>query len=369
MSPALTPSQKYREVSTFLSNRTACGAETGSPDPAIVGGIASAPHSTINLKQRESRLDISSPDMHAGGQFDEDDTPVSRRFPPRARPERDDSAGTTCRAYSLSFRHGVGRVWPLVCSRREVAVFSSTCWALLVAGCLLADDSSAEVTSTPLGSQPVPPATDEASPEASAEPRSISGLRVAIRDALRQSTRVAQPDHEVVVPKLIELFHEVALHPDLPRAEKRTLRGSIRTRLLQIEDILRRRLVRAETDAKRKPADPASRTGNGERESAEAKSTAPATVYSPATIVLAQQGNVAGGNVGGQGLSGPGWIDRGWQLVELIRATVAPDTWDVNGGNGSIYYYRPLNVMVIRQTQAVHEEIGGVLNQLRRSSP
>lgn len=58
--------------------------------------------------------------------------------------------------------------------------------------------------------------------------------------------------------------------------------------------------------------------------------------------------------------------DAGWELVELIRATVAPETWDVNGGKGSIYYYRPLQVLVIRQTGESHHQIGNALGQLRR---
>lgn len=244
----------------------------------------------------------------------------------------------------------------------------SSCWTLLLAGCLLqTDEQPARSAVPPLGSQPdQAEAVEEASP-VPADPHPVAELRAAIRDAMRESARTRQPDYEVVAPKLIELFHEVDSHPDLPRAEKKTLRGSLRTRLLQIEDVLRRRLIRAEADAKRKPSETASRSGEGEAHPAAERSNLPATAKPPATTVLAQQGNLAAGGGARQGFAGAGGIDRGWQLVELIRAAVAPDTWDVNGGNGSIYYYRPLNVMVIRQTQAVHEEIGGVLNQIRRS--
>lgn len=57
--------------------------------------------------------------------------------------------------------------------------------------------------------------------------------------------------------------------------------------------------------------------------------------------------------------------NSGWDLVELIRGTVAPETWDVNGGKGSMDYYAPPQALVVRQTQETHHQIGGVLQQLR----
>jgi hypothetical protein len=58
--------------------------------------------------------------------------------------------------------------------------------------------------------------------------------------------------------------------------------------------------------------------------------------------------------------------DDGEALVELIRATIAPATWDNLGGPGSIVYYRPLRVLVIRQTAEVHGRVGDVLGQMRQ---
>jgi len=53
-------------------------------------------------------------------------------------------------------------------------------------------------------------------------------------------------------------------------------------------------------------------------------------------------------------------------LIELIRSTIAPDTWDEMGGAGAIESY-PVNLsLVISQTQEVHEQIADLLDQLRR---
>ena len=58
--------------------------------------------------------------------------------------------------------------------------------------------------------------------------------------------------------------------------------------------------------------------------------------------------------------------DDGQALVELIQATIAPQTWDVNGGQGTIRYWPAWHVLVVRQTEDVHEQIGGVVHGLRQ---
>ena len=54
-------------------------------------------------------------------------------------------------------------------------------------------------------------------------------------------------------------------------------------------------------------------------------------------------------------------------LSDLIMSTVKPTTWDGVGGPGSIAFAG--GVLVISQTQAVHEEIETLLTNLRTASP
>lgn len=92
--------------------------------------------------------------------------------------------------------------------------------------------------------------------------------------------------------------------------------------------------------------------------------------------VLAQQfsgpqvgpGGGAGGNFG----SGPGGLGGGANadfdsLIDLIISTVASDSWAENGGGEAEIrpYFNNLS-LVVSQTQAVHEEIADLLEQLRR---
>ncbi|MHC4399394.1 MAG: M56 family metallopeptidase [Planctomycetota bacterium] len=53
-------------------------------------------------------------------------------------------------------------------------------------------------------------------------------------------------------------------------------------------------------------------------------------------------------------------------LTELIMSTVAPDTWQIIGGWGSIDVQEKNLSLVIRQTEEVHEEIVNLLEELRR---
>ena len=75
----------------------------------------------------------------------------------------------------------------------------------------------------------------------------------------------------------------------------------------------------------------------------------------------AQSAQTAAKGQGGQ--QGP--RDYGLELVELIQHTIAPQTWDVNGGNGTIIYFAPRHAIVVRQTDDVHEDLGGILRGLR----
>ncbi len=53
------------------------------------------------------------------------------------------------------------------------------------------------------------------------------------------------------------------------------------------------------------------------------------------------------------------------KLIDLIQATVRPETWDVNGGRGSIAYFANGHGLVVLATAHVHDDLGALLRQLR----
>ena len=54
------------------------------------------------------------------------------------------------------------------------------------------------------------------------------------------------------------------------------------------------------------------------------------------------------------------------RLIDLIQSVVAPDSWEPNGGPGTIRYFDLYQALVVRAPQSVHDELGGALRGLRR---
>jgi len=75
-----------------------------------------------------------------------------------------------------------------------------------------------------------------------------------------------------------------------------------------------------------------------------------------AAMLLGSSGHYGGASVAGNASD----------LIELIHRTVHPDHWDVNGGPGTIFFYQPLNALVIRANSEVHSGLGVTLDELRR---
>ena len=68
---------------------------------------------------------------------------------------------------------------------------------------------------------------------------------------------------------------------------------------------------------------------------------------------------------------GPGGMGGGAQadfdsLIQLITATIQPESWDEVGGPGSVQPFETNLSLVVSQTQEVHEQIVDLLEQLRR---
>jgi hypothetical protein len=137
--------------------------------------------------------------------------------------------------------------------------------------------------------------------------------REGVAQALRESNRASGRDPMETTPLVVAAYQRVSLSDKLPTTERKRLHAQLGTRLSELHDVLHRRVKRAA----------ASHSGGGIASDAQ-------------------------------------------QLIDLIQATIEPDSWAINGGKGTLYFYSPLNVLVIRQTAEVHEQIGGTLGQLRR---
>lgn len=94
----------------------------------------------------------------------------------------------------------------------------------------------------------------------------------------------------------------------------------------------------------------------------------PAQSAAQADAILGQQlpnMNPLFGQQNGRGIA-TGPIDHSQQLIDVIQRCLAPNTWDVNGGQGVVHYYAPSKALVVRQTSEMHEQLQRVIPLLRK---
>lgn len=114
---------------------------------------------------------------------------------------------------------------------------------------------------------------------------SLREARAEVTRVLRESNRAASRDPAETTPAVAAVYRQLGASKNLPVAERGRLQAQLRTRLSELESALRRREVRASAS---------------------------------------HSGGVAA---------------NAQDLIDLIQTTIAPDTWEINGGRGSIYYF------------------------------
>jgi hypothetical protein len=189
-------------------------------------------------------------------------------------------------------------------------------------------------------------------PQVTKEHRSLSAIRLDVSAALKaEATTRRSGSNAPEVLRLVELFREMAAHSDRDTsAVLKKLGQQVRSRLMTVRDRIERQIAR-ENRSKR-------------------NLTPPHSAAAQETHVLAQQLPPAGAQ-GGQAIAvtgipsaGATAADYGPDLVELIQATISPESWNINGGINAVVYYAPLRVLVVSAPSEIHEQVGGVLRQL-----
>ena len=185
-------------------------------------------------------------------------------------------------------------------------------------------------------------------------------------EALRSEVRAATPEARTIAVRMMcEVYRELVTDPRLETSETlKSYRAKLWSRMTRIQRELEQRQA---------------------RQAREAPGRAPGTVESPTTesqamrdaaASLAEQLTLSHYTLGGPGYvlahsggarGGAAVQDHGQELIDLIQRTISPDFWDVAGGPGSMFYYRPLMALVVRATSEVHGDVGGLLGALRRA--
>lgn len=171
------------------------------------------------------------------------------------------------------------------------------------------------------------------------EPRTGRCLSEAVRKALARWARPADNEVQAAAREFLTLYEEITSDRGLPAGTRQFLRTKVRARLSQLAMQIQKTLPRNANPKTLKGPD-----GNA--------------------AILAQQ--AAGRGMAPAGANPNVAPDAGQDLVELIQKTIAPASWDVNGGLGAIYYWPSNHALVVRQTGEVHNEVGQVLEQLEK---
>lgn len=171
--------------------------------------------------------------------------------------------------------------------------------------------------------------------------------------AITKKWKTIKPEQaEDAAHDYLSLYEELLADTQLPTPTRKRLQGTVKTRLGNISQTLNRNVAKSRVAP-----------------SAEAASATVQRVTLPddKTTVAAQRGvgNWNSGNVNTDDYDRRGRMGAE-QLIEVIKTTISPDSWEDNGGNGTIMYWGAQRYLIIRQTQEVHEQIGGVMGQLRR---
>jgi type II secretory pathway component GspD/PulD (secretin) len=196
---------------------------------------------------------------------------------------------------------------------------------------------------------PAPPVASSGAPaQAVVPPRSGTQLKQAIDEALARHARTSDKQADAAARELIVLYEELEQDHVLRPALHQDLRTKLRNRLAQLAlQISKRQAREARLDKNR-----------------------------PLSVRLNKDGTVLGQQFGGAGQGGGmgggaannAAADSGDDLVSLIQTTIAPKSWDANGGPGTIYYWKIQHALVVRNTQEVHQDLADLIEQLNRAS-
>lgn len=184
--------------------------------------------------------------------------------------------------------------------------------------------------------------------------REISAIRREVSELLKtESAARDDAERSRQVQRMAEVYLEVVgderfVTNPLLQAQK----SKLHTRLIRIRDELKREEVKH-----RRRAD---QRGDSAQEQAQREIAGSLAAH----LQLASQ-TLGGPAAVFDGATGGGPIDHADDLIDLITETINPSHWNVNGGSGSIMFYRPALALVVRASSEVHGRVGDLLGGLR----
>ncbi len=147
-----------------------------------------------------------------------------------------------------------------------------------------------------------------------------------------------------VAPRLYALHQSVVESDALTAAEQQQFRLQIRTRLFELGDKI------VETARRHQGIERRAARSEGRNAATQMEQFSLASLASGGGLAAAEPYPWLGGAAEREAA----------KLIELIRTTIQPEHWDVNGGPGAMFYYAPTHSLVVRASLEVHWAIGGM---------
>jgi len=183
--------------------------------------------------------------------------------------------------------------------------------------------------------------------------REVSAIRKEVSELLRtENAKVEDAERGRQVRRMTKVYLEIVgderfvTNPVLQQQKSK-----LHTRLLKIRDELKR-----QRSIDKRTVDKHHNNDNQQQREVAASLAA--------HLELASQ-TLGGPAAVFEGASGGAPIDFADDLIDLITETISPTHWNVNGGEGSIMFYRPALALVVRASSEVQSGVGGLLGGLR----
>lgn len=185
--------------------------------------------------------------------------------------------------------------------------------------------------------------------------RSPGQLRQAVHDGLKKWSNPSAATAKPAARELLALYREIQSNADLSPASREEMERKLYRRLTDLSALLKMPAAGAE----KKPAEVAS-----------IKADAPARALAQVAPIGMGRGAMVGGAMAGGMQRGQNSLaltdDAGDELADIIQSTIAPDSWERNGGPGAIVYWAQGRALVVRQTGEVHHRLGELVQQLEQ---
>jgi hypothetical protein len=202
-------------------------------------------------------------------------------------------------------------------------------FAILALSASPSDASAVAATPAPITPSAQQTPSSPSSTKQAPSPRAGAELREAVHLALRHWAQPSDTQADAAAREFLAIYKDLQADKQLSSSQREYLMGKTRAGWRSLAS----RSVGESPMRSDWPRPSAARSTQD--------ATSGSTLNSPSGTGESGSAVASTARAGAFGGAGVGPSDSGQDLVDLIQTVIRPASWDVNGGNGSIYYWYP----------------------------